>query len=298
MAQAGWRRMRWVLAIMALALLAACSVLRLAYNQAHNYAYWRMDKAFDLDASQHQMAKGAIADWFTWHRNTQLPLYTRFIERAQQDARGPITAALACERRREIEGWMKASAERAAPPLARVAVSLSPAQIDHLAEHFKDKNEDFEDEFLQKDSEDRRKAADKFAVKWIERFYGRLDGAQRKQVSAEVARLPFDANTMNQQRLRFQSRYLDILRKVQSEKLSAAQAEPLIRAALLDMIEPSDPALRASMAQWNNAGCQMATNVHNRINAKQRETLIERLKGWELDLRELTKPSAQAPAPR
>lgn len=285
------RRLSWVVVSLMVVTLAACSVLRLAYNQAHHYVSWRMDRAFDLDDAQKQLAKRGISEFFTWHRSAQLPLYVTFTEKAQQDAKGQITPALACERRKEMEGWMKATIEHGVAPMSRVLATLRPEQLAHLQKHYDDKNEEFEDEYLDDDADDRRKAADKFAVKWLERFYGRIDSGQRKQISADMARLPFHAEDLNKERLRFQQRFMALLKQAQAEKMSAAQLQGPLRALLLDLIEPTEPARKAQLDRWNTAGCQMAANVHNRITPSQRETLTERLQGWHKDLVELSRPS-------
>lgn len=292
MSHAPVRWFRWLAAGLVVT-LAACSVLKLAYDQAPTLVTWRINKALDLEGAQRDNARAAVREWFAWQRKAQLPAIAAFMERAQREAVGSITPALACERRQEIEGWLRASADRAAPLIARVVVTLTPRQIDHLQKHFKEKDEDFADDFLDEDADDRQEAAAKYVEKWLERFYGRMDKDQRRQIASEVERLPFDAAAVNQQRQRVQNNLIALLRKLHDQKATPEQAQGPIRALLLDAIVPTDPRQKADMERWASAGCQMMASLHNHTSAEQRRTVADRLKGWTTDLNALSKASPQ-----
>lgn len=269
-----------VLVVMA----SACSVVQVVYNQAPNYVYWRMNSALNLDDPQQDVLKSAAHGWFAWNRSAQLPLMARFLVQAQQDALGDLTPELACKRRDEMDAWARAAMGRASVQFARLAVSLSSDQIDHLQSHFQDTNEDFVDDYLPADPKERREATDAFALRWIEMFYDDLDGPQRRQLSDDIARLPFDARVIHQQQVYFQTRMLALLRQLKAQNATASQAEPQIKALLMDMIAPTDPARKADMARWITAGCQMAASVHNRSTPAQRRHASERFKAWQGDL--------------
>ncbi|HEX5372752.1 MAG TPA: DUF6279 family lipoprotein [Aquabacterium sp.] len=264
--------------------MSACSVVQVVYNQAPNYVYWRMNSAMNLDDAQQDVLRSATRGWFAWNRSSQLPLMARFLMQARQDALGDITPELACRRREEMESWARAAIDRASMQFARVAVSLSGDQIDHLRDHFVSLNEDFVDDYLPEDPQERREAADKFALRWIEMFYDDLDGTQRQRLSDDIARLPFDARVIHQQQLYFQHRLLAMLRQFRAQHVSAHQAEPQIRALLMDMVAPTDPVRQADMARWIAAGCQMAASVHNRSTEAQRRHASERFRRWQSDL--------------
>ena len=53
-------------------LLAACSSLRLAYNNADTLLYWWLDAYVDFDSAQKSEVKNDIDAFFRWHRKTQL----------------------------------------------------------------------------------------------------------------------------------------------------------------------------------------------------------------------------------
>jgi hypothetical protein len=283
------RVLRVAASLLLVTAVSACSVVQVVYNQAPNYVYWRMNSALDLDGDQQDVARSAAHGWFAWNRVAQLPLMVRFLVQARQDALGDITPALACRRRDEMEVWARAAIDRGAAQFARVAVSLSREQIEHLQAHFKSLNEDFVDDYLPADPVERRAATDKFATRMVELFYDRLDDSQRRQLSDDVARMPFNASVVYQQQVRFQGRLLALLQQLRLQHATASQAEPAIKALLLDMLDPSDPVQKADMNRWIAAGCQMAAAVHNRSTEAQRRFASERFKAWQSDLLDLSK---------
>ena len=68
-------RLRIIVALLLLApaLLTGCSALRFGYNQAPELAFWWLDGYADFDEAQSRQARERIAQWFSWHRRSQLP---------------------------------------------------------------------------------------------------------------------------------------------------------------------------------------------------------------------------------
>jgi len=276
------RVMTWLVVSLVL-VLGACSILQFVYNQAPKYFMWRSNRAFHYNDAQYDMAKAAMYQWFHWQRKTQLPDMARFLKRGQTDVMGEISPALACERRDEMEGWVRAGMDQAAPLVAQVMLTLKPEQVQHLSEFFDDQNEDFVDDFLPEGREERLDAATDFVIKWIKLVYGPISDEQRAQLKADMARLPFDAAVILQQFKRFQAAYLNLLRESQRQKWSQAQAQQRIKALLMDMLNPADPALNADLKRWIAAGCQAASAFHHRTTLAQRRAAAEQAKVWEQD---------------
>ena len=70
--------------LLALLLLGGCSAVRVGYNQAPTLAWWWLDGYMDFDATQAPKVKDTLAQWFAWHRSTQLPDYADLLAAAQQ----------------------------------------------------------------------------------------------------------------------------------------------------------------------------------------------------------------------
>ncbi|RZL00539.1 MAG: hypothetical protein EOP36_15280 [Rubrivivax sp.] len=275
--------------IMIVLALTACSVVRVAYNQANLLVYWQLNKAFDFNDDQSAKVKGAIRQWFQWHRQTQLPIYSQFLTRAQKEALAPVSPALACERRTELEGWGRKALDQAVPAMAELVLSLTPEQIKHLEQYQAKTNEDFRDDYLQDDLEDRQAAAAKFVVKVAEVFYGRLDKAQRDHVKREIAAQPLNAQHVYEERLGYQREFVQLIRRLQGQNATPTQAQQGLRDLFQQFFDPPREPSRRQRQQWITLGCQFTSDLHQQTTPAQKEKAAQRLRDWEADLRILSK---------
>ncbi|MGH6648187.1 DUF6279 family lipoprotein [Aquabacterium sp.] len=269
--------------------LTACSVVRVAYNQANHLVYWQLNKAFDFNDDQSAKVKVAIRQWFEWHRQTELPIYTQFLTRAQKEALAPVSATLACERRQELEGWGRKALDQAVPAMAELVMSLSPEQVKHLEAYQAETNEDFRDDYLQDDPKDRQDAAAKFVLKVAELFYGRLDKAQRDHVKHEIAAQPLNAKHVYDERLVYQRDFLQLIRRLQAQKATPSQAQQALRELFQQFFDPPKEPLRSQRQQWIATGCKFTSSLHQQTTPEQKEKAAQRLRDWETDLRILAK---------
>jgi hypothetical protein len=284
-----FRTHRAKLAVLGVALaVGGCSILQTVYHQAPKYLLWRTNIAFQYDDVQHELARQHLRQWFDWQRKQQMPQIAKFLHRAQTEVLGQVSPALACERREETERWLRDGLDQAAPRVAQVVLTLKPSQIGHLEAFFKDKNDDFTDDFVSDDPKERARLAAKFVVKWSSIIYGDFSDAQRDQLQADIARLPFDSATMLAQFQRFQVGYVKLLREATSQHWSQEQTQARIKALVLDGIDPKDPARHAEMQRWIKAGCQLGADFHSRTTPAQRTKAAEQFRTWEIDATELS----------
>jgi len=129
----GRQARRFLLASVAL-LVAACSQLQFGYNNADTVLAYSLDSYLDLDDEQERLAREQIAELHRWHRATQLPGYAQLLNDAQKKVAGTVTAADVLEFNSGVRRALAAIGERAAPDLAKLALTLKPAQVERLAE--------------------------------------------------------------------------------------------------------------------------------------------------------------------
>ncbi|MCM5679342.1 DUF6279 family lipoprotein [Schlegelella sp. S2-27] len=282
-----------LLAVLAAALLAGCSTLRLAYEQGPRLAYWWLDPYVDFNDAQKQQARHDLAQWFEWHRRTQLPLYAQALSRAQRDAAQDGHAAQACRWWDEVQQWRDGAFEQVLPKAAELALTLTPAQIDHLQQHYAKTNRKFRDEFLQADPDVRRREALKRTAERAERFYGRLDDTQRHWVAQKLAASPFDPQLWLQERQRRQQDIVHTLRSLQQQRATPEQAREAIRDVYRRTVSSPNEAYRSYAQALTAYNCEFVAQLHNRTSAEQRRTAVERLRGWESDLRALAETDAR-----
>lgn len=284
--------------------LAGCSMLRLAYDQAPNVAYWWIDGYVDFDDAQSPRVRDALDRWFAWHRRNQLPQYATLLARAQREIVENVTPAAMCGWTAEAQRRADVAIEEALPAAAELMLTLTPAQLRHLERRFKKNQDEMRDDFLQPDLAERRAEALERAVKRAENLYGRLDAAQRGWLAMQLEQSLFDPERwFAERRLRQQ----EIVRTLTSVAVAArtpatdraaslTQARGAARSLVEQMTRSPRADYRGYQQRLMQENCAVAAGLHNLTTPAQRETARAKLKGWEDDLRALVSSADSARA--
>jgi hypothetical protein len=212
------------LALALLALLAACSTLRLAYDHADVYVKYRAGQYLDLKGAQdHELAQ-RIDSFFAWHRENALPEYARVAE----EAAARVGKGLS----REDLVWgydsivaharlgLRDAARRIAPLLDR----LTPEQAAFMEKGFAEDNRKFARENLRGSEEDRRKRRAKRVEERLEDWVGNLSQAQVERVREYSERAPLMGELRDRERRRLQAEVLGMVRARQAQALLPERA--------------------------------------------------------------------------
>ena len=285
--------------LLALLLLGGCSAVRVGYNQAPTLAWWWLDGYMDFDATQAPKVKDTLAQWFAWHRSTQLPDYADLLAAAQQQVMQPATPAQVCRWNDDLRVRLNAAFAQGVPLAADLLPLLKPAQLAQLERRYRKSNLEFEEDFLQQPDE-RQKAAIKRTVDRAEMLYGRLDDNQRRLIAAGVAASPFDPAAWYAERQALQSQTLQTLARLTAGGPARADRESNLAGlkALADRVLRAPPGpYRDYQQRLTDYNCEFIARLHNSTTPKQRLAARDRLHGWEEDLRVLAAQKPDA-APR
>jgi Family of unknown function (DUF6279) len=284
--------MRWrswiILALMTV--LYGCSAMRLTYDQGPLLAYWWLDNYADFTSEQAPRVKRALADWFSWHRATQLSDYAQGLASLQAMAVNPITPAQACQ---VADSWQRRAEKafnQAVPAVAEQLRSLTAEQVAHIERRQLVKQEELVAEYQQADTAERQKAALARTIDRAESLYGPLDEPQRRLLAAGLAVSPFNATLWLAERRQRQAELLRLLRQWQQDKPDIATAQGAVRRLAADTSRSPRPDYEAYSARVTQANCALAAQLHNSSTAAQRQHAIDKLRGWEGDLRALAQP--------
>lgn len=278
------RSLRIIAALLCAAwLLAGCGTLRLAYSQADHLTYWWLDGHVDFDGEQTRLARDGIAQWFAWHRASQLPDYAALLERAAVDAATDTTPERACAWFAALRERADAAVQRALPSAAAVALTLRPEQLDQLARKHAEVAAAAREEYLQPDPVERRDAALDRAIVNAERLYGTLTPAQRTLLATTVAASPFDAERWLAERQRRQRDLQQVLRGLTAA--TPPQAEAALRGVWQRVLQAPDAGYERYAQTLERYNCEAAARLHNTTTTPQREAAQRRLRGWQSDLR-------------
>lgn len=288
--------LRWIISLVAgLALLlglGGCSAVKLSYNALPEVSYWWADGYADFDGTQSLQLKQDLASLQTWHRQRELPRYRELLlTLARWTAEEPDGAQL-CGLVPLARERAQALAEQSAPMIGRLALSLSPAQLEHMARKYAKNEAKLRGEWLDLSA---KELLDKRMDSYLDRaeaLYGRLNPAQRQSLRETLQGSPFDPRIRLAEQQRRHQDALDTLRRLRSQGASQAQAEQAWLGWLARSLSPPVPAHRQQQEQSIEEGCRIYAQIQHLATPEQRERAARRLQGWAADVQSLAQ---QAP---
>lgn len=231
------QRLRALFLILCVALVAACSSVKFAYNNGDTLLYWWMDGYIDLDSSQSALVRKDIDKLFHWHRQTQLHDYAKLLANGQRQLAGNLSQADLLRDYQEIKHSTELLLNKALPELADVALAMRPEQITHLEKKFAKNNADYRKKFMQGDLAKRHKVRYEKTLDQFEFWFGSFSTAQEAIVRRASDARPLDNDIWLEERIRRQQMILAMLRKVQAEKLSKEATIAQVQAIVRDVFE-------------------------------------------------------------
>jgi len=285
--------MRWVWlariigVLLAGAALAACSTLKLAYNNLPELSYWWLDGYLDFDGAQTPRVRDDLAELLAWHRRHELPRLVELLRGAQALAPEDITPQQACEFADQIRERLLAVAVQAERPGTGLALSLGEPQLQQLERKYARNNAEYRKEWLERSPARWQEKRYEQILERNEDFYGRLEPAQRELLKQQVAQSSFDPRAFDAERRRRQQEVLALLRRFQAERTPPAEARAAIHAYVMRIAQPAPGPWRDRQQALQQEGCRNVAALHNSTSAAQREQAGRRLQAYERDLSEL-----------
>ena len=268
-------------------LLAACSAVRLAYNNLPELSYWWLDGYVDFDGAQTPRVRDELAQLLDWHRRNELPKVVRLLQQAESLAGDDITPAQVCEVGDEIRVRLLAVAERAEPAGAELALSLGEAQLQQLERKYAKVNDDYRKDWLARSV---ARQQDKRYDQLLERnedFYGTLEKPQRELLRQMVAQSEFSAQRVDAERRNRQQEALALLRGFRANQTPPTEVRAALHAYVLRIADPPPGPWRIYQQAMLQEGCRNVATLHNGTSAAQRERAVRRLQAYQSDVRQL-----------
>jgi Family of unknown function (DUF6279) len=277
-----------IIGVMALvAVLGACSAIKLAYNNLPELSYWWLDGYLDFDGSQTPKVRDELAQLLDWHRRNELPKIAALLQEAETLAPGEVTPAQACAMTDRIRDRLLAVSERAEPAGTELLLSLSEAQLQQLERKYAKNNADYRKDWLDRSpARVQEKRYDQFLDRF-EDFYGRLAPEQRELLRQQVAQSVFDPKLQDVERRKRQQEALVLLRGFVANRTAPTEARAALHAYLQRIADPPPGPWREQQQALLQEGCRNLAALHNGTSAAQRAQAVKRLQAYQNDLRQL-----------
>ena len=263
------------LVIIAVLLTASCSAFEFAYNNAPSFVASEVEDAFDLDGDQVTQLEDGLQQFFIWHRQQELPRYRQFMETAASAISDGITADDFLELSAELRLAWQRSLARAIDDLSEIALTLTPAQIDHYQQYFIDESDEYDD-YLQMSLQQREIFSVKRGVKRLQRWFGRLDETQQTKISQRLQQLPdFYPAWINYREARQQA-LLEALRAASVKGISPAQ----LKYILIDPTSSYAQVFEQERSAYWRVYAEFIEDISGLLRPSQLQHAVERLQDY------------------
>lgn len=264
-------------------LLAGCSTVKLAYNQAPQLLSWQLNRYLDLTQPQAERVRDELADLHRWHRDTLLPEHAGLLQKLRQQLPAPMSAEQACRAYADLRTQIDQLLARAEPSLVWLASDLSEAQIRSLQKKQADSNADWKKEWLDPPPDKLREHRYQLLLSRTEDFYGTLQEPQKAALRSYIARSSFDPQRTYAERQRRQQDLVQVLRKIAAERGNTEQARALLRGYLARLNTSPDAAYQRYAATLVDEGCAGFALVHSAMTPAQRLQAVASIGAYEQD---------------
>lgn len=184
-----FRRLRLLPLLACLALLVACSTTSFLYNRLDFLVPWYVDDYVALSPEQDRELERLLQPFLRWHRYQELPRYAALLAQVDDMLDAPLTLADAELLSREVEIASDRIQTRSLDWLLPMGAGLSDDQVVELIDNLREKQQELEEEYLERDLEEYREDTYERLLDNCQDYLGRLDPAQREVLEAAVAEL-------------------------------------------------------------------------------------------------------------
>jgi Family of unknown function (DUF6279) len=279
-------RWLWLLALSAVLVLGACSVARLAYNNAPTVLNYFLDDYFDLTNEQETWLTPRWKKLVEWHRENELPIYKKLLLQSKEKIDKQVVAADINALYLEGRATAARCTEFFLPDVVAFVAQLTPAQINYLERKFAKDDAKLAKEIarpLDKRKKDR-------ITRYLDRFedqFGRLSTEQTAKITQVISGLaPYDELRL-EDRQRVQTSTLKMLRE-NAQKPQVVMDS--IRSMVVNVETNRSPAYQAVVVDQAWQVAELTAWLINNASPKQKAKLVAQLDGYVADITGLLKP--------
>jgi hypothetical protein len=288
------RTLKTLICALLVSCLGGCGAVKVAYDHGETVVMFWVGRYIDLEPAQESLVRQRVADFFAWHRSTQLEDYVGLASALQDEAERAVTLDDVNKLEDALRERGYRALNRALPDLADIALSLKPEQLAKTAEKFKDNDREYRDDFVDRSTFKRRH--DRFE-KWLDRveyWYGSLTAEQKANLQKLTDAQPDDPNLWLAEREAREQELLALLSHIARDKPPRDEVITDLAAFARRMETSPDPKRRTYYEALRASGREIWVAVSAMATPAQRHHAAKELGGWIEDMK-AAEPGACAP---
>ncbi|HXF46127.1 MAG TPA: DUF6279 family lipoprotein [Burkholderiaceae bacterium] len=270
-------------AVALLLFAAACSTLKLGYNNADSLLTFALDSYFDLDDAQEQLARERARTIVAWHRATQLRGYVELIEAAGRRIEAGVSADEVLDFYVAMNRRLVAIGERSAPDAALLALTLTPAQIEHFADKLAQDSAKARRQLARNAGRDALEERIEASVQRAKEWFGSVTPEQERLIRANLAQRTGDDAWWLAERERRQRELIAILQRIVTERPAVELAARWFDEYFARLAQPADPERHAQLQRFRRGNAELIAQLINSASPAQKAALLRKLRGYADD---------------
>lgn len=217
-------RARIIFAVLFILFISACSFKTL-YNQLDYLIPSYVEGMVYLDDVLEEKVEQRTDVLLSWHRNTQLTQYADLLRTFQQDLESPLTEQRVLQHMATMQLLWESLEIKLNKEMAELLPLLNDEQREELFDSIDDKNEDFHDDYIDLDNDERLEQYTETTLDSYQNWLGELTDRQKQAVEKAAAALGSSAALRLQQRQLWQRSIQEIIGSADSEAIKTERLE-------------------------------------------------------------------------
>ena len=256
-----------------LLLLGGCSSVQLMYSQLDWLIPWYLKDYVSLTDEQNAFLEKRLRTQLRWHRNTQLPIYARWLRQIRLDAQNGLTREeLNYHSERFEEHWNKLL-RQITPDVSVLFTMVSNEQVAELFTNIEQRNQEYTKDYIElSDGELRRKRAERVR-EHLERWLDELTAKQIKAVTEWSQRFELNSAETLSYRRQWQAR----LRRLLATRHDADRFEIALRDHLLNPNRSQSMFLQQRRARNREVFLELLLRIDTLMTVQQRTYLTTKI---------------------
>ena len=237
--------------------LVGCSSTTFFYNRLNIIIPWYVGKYVDLSRDQKKFLDQQLEPFLYWHRREELPQYLELLDEIENILDGQVNQEQVAAIAGGFEGaWLRIEI-RGLEWMLSLGEALSREQMAAFMTALREKQVEYEEEYLSRSEEEYRKDAYENLEDSSQDFFGRLDWGQRGILEQAANQLQRSDAIWLRERSRWLDRMEVILQREQgwqqAMRDALANREESTSADYLAVYEHNSQAIYAALAKLANS---------------------------------------------
>ena len=251
--------------------VAACSI-KTFYNRLDYLIPSYVEGMVSLDDVLEEKVEQRTQTLLNWHRNTQLIQYADLLRSFQQDLDSPLTEQRVIQHISAMESLWEPLAQKVNREMALLLPLLNAEQRDELFASIEEKNEDFYDDYIDLDDEERIEQYTESMLDNYESWFGELDQRQQQYVEQAAYQIHSSASLRLQQRKVWQQNIREILESADNTEKKTERLGTFFQRFNID----DDAQLASANAANVQLFAKLTVQIVNHLSLDQKQYFIDK----------------------